>query len=136
MAVRHTNSITPCPKCEEMLAVAHKDLQIWFRNLVKPKFTQAHISCSFRNKEDQEDAFLDGKTKLHWPNSKHNKTPAEALDLFQLDYNGMACWPWAFFRDIAKASDETRAQIEWGGVWTKLGDANHYEIISKDHAQS
>lgn len=131
MRVRHTNTITPCPKCEEFLKLADPKLQEWFTTLIKPKFPQVHISCSFRGKEEQEEAFLDGKTKLHWPNSKHNKTPALALDLFQLDFNGLACWPWGFFRDIAKLSDESKAPVEWGGVWTKLGDANHYELTDK-----
>lgn len=124
----HTNSITPCPLCEEKLTLAAPELAKWFRESVKPKNPTAHISWSFRDRDSQEAAFLDGKTRLHFPNSAHNKKPAAALDLFELDLNGRAYWGWKFFRDIADQAAADSAPISWGGHFTHLGDADHFEL--------
>lgn len=40
-----------------------------------------HVICGHRNKEDQDKAFLDKKSKLKFPDSKHNKTPSLAVDI-------------------------------------------------------
>lgn len=40
------------------------------------------IICGFRNEDDQEKAFDDKKSKLHWPNSKHNNQPSMAVDVW------------------------------------------------------
>lgn len=128
---RHTNAETPCPACEKKLGLAHPEIAGWFREKVKPAFPDCHISWSYRGEEDQEAAFLDGKTKLHWPLSPHNKTDdqgnpcALALDLFELDYNGKACWSWGYFRNVAKLCGD---DILWGGVWQTLGDYDHYQL--------
>ena len=38
------------------------------------------IVCGHRNKEDQNKAFAEGKSKLKWPKGKHNKLPSQAVD--------------------------------------------------------
>jgi hypothetical protein len=130
---KHANGIASCPSCEDKLKDAHPDLAEWFRGKVKPNYPHAHVSWSYRGKEDQEHAFLDGKTRLHFPLSAHNKHDdqgnpcALALDLFELDYNGMACWGWAFFRAIANAAQHDGIPIKWGGDFKTLGDADHFE---------
>jgi hypothetical protein len=130
---KHANGVPACPLCELKLAEAHPDLAAWFRDSVKPANPAAHVSWSFRGKEDQEKAFLDNKSKLPFPLSAHNKSDdqgnpcALAIDLFELDYNGMACWPWAFFRKIADAAKAAGVPIRWGGDFKNLGDADHME---------
>lgn len=115
---------------------AHPDLAKWFREIVKPKFNDCHISWSYRGRDDQEKAFLDGKSKLHFPLSAHNKSDdqgnacAMALDLFELDYNGIARWAWGYFRSIAQMSPELR----WGGDFKDLGDSDHFELSTHTHA--
>ncbi len=138
--VKHTNDGPACPLCEERLLQAHPDIADWFRNIVKPKHQDAHISWSFRGKEDQEKAFLDGKSKLHWPLSDHNKSDDQgnpcslALDLFELDHNGQASWHWSFFRDIAGESLKNPVAVLWGGRWSKLGDFDHFSIGIEHHS--
>lgn len=138
--MKHTNDIGPCPACEEKLTQAHQDLSQWFRIKVKPLHQDCHISWSYRGKQDQETAFLDGKTKLHYPNSDHNKVDAaglpcsRALDFFELDYNGQARWAWGYFKKI---SDENIGEpVFWGGHYPHLGDADHFamhQISTTDH---
>lgn len=45
------------------------------------------VLCGHRGKEDQESAVVRGTSKQHWPNSKHNTTPAQAVDLAPLPIN-------------------------------------------------
>jgi len=46
------------------------------------KVVQGH-----RNQADQEKAFVEGKTKLHWPNGNHNKFPSLAMDIAPVHYD-------------------------------------------------
>ena len=39
------------------------------------------ILCGTRTKAEQEDAFLRGATKVHYPDSKHNSLPSKAVDI-------------------------------------------------------
>lgn len=39
------------------------------------------VICGHRNKEDQDAAFAAGNSRVRWPRGKHNKTPAEAVDV-------------------------------------------------------
>src|SRR3954463_12485284 len=114
--LKHSNQGV-CPLCEEKLKTAHITLAEWFRNRVRPIFHDAHISCAFRNKEDQEKAYIEGATAAHWPNSCHNVCGidgdpcAEALDLFQIDKTGKAKWEEKFYSEIGKFCKTP--QIEW-----------------------
>ena len=40
-----------------------------------------HVICGYRGKEDQDKAFKDKKSKLKFPESKHNKSPSLAVDI-------------------------------------------------------
>ena len=132
MAVKHVNGTPDCPECALKLADAHPDLVKWYLEKVKPRFADAHISWSFRDKDSQEQAFLDGKSKLHFPNSKHNQVPALALDLFQLDIHGLALWRWGYFRDISDMAAVDADPILWGGLWKSIGDSDHFQLKQSD----
>lgn len=40
------------------------------------------VVCGFRGEEAQNAAFRDGYSKLKFPESKHNKTPSQAFDVY------------------------------------------------------
>jgi len=132
--MKHTNDVKPCPSCEDKLKQAHPQLANWFREDVKSKYPDAHISWSYRDRMNQNQAFAEGKSKLVFPLSAHNKSDdqgnpcALALDLFQLASNGMGCWPWAYFKQIAEEMKASRQDMKWGGDFKSLGDADHFEL--------
>lgn len=39
------------------------------------------IVCGYRNEEDQKKAVAEGKSKVNFPNSKHNTSPSMAVDV-------------------------------------------------------
>lgn len=125
----HTNDAV-CPLCEEKLASAHVYLQTWFRNVVKPKYPDAHVSWAYRDQAAQEAAFADEKTKLHFPHSAHNKIPARAIDLFQINSAGVAFWAPLFFAALSASNKLDYPQIVWGGTFKTLGDGDHFELLS------
>lgn len=133
---KHQNGIPECPLCSDKLKQAHPIIATWFRDIVKTTFPDCHISWSYRDKANQDECFKDGKSKLQYPNSMHNKVDdkgapsAHALDLFRLCSNGMASWEWKFFRDIASRSEEAKAPITWGGEWKAFADSDHFELTS------
>lgn len=125
MALHHEGGEV-CPLCEGKLGTAHPYLQDWYHQ-VKKKYVNTHISWAFRGEQDQEQAFSDGKTHLHWPDSPHNKVPALALDLFQIDDDNVARWSPQFFARLNQDNEEAHEPIVWGGVWKTLGDGDHFQ---------
>lgn len=125
MSAHHSGDPT-CGLCETKLKAAHPFLASWFRQK-KAKYPNVHISWAFRDQPDQEQAYRDGKTHLHWPKSAHNQIPALALDLFQIDEDGVGRWSPSFFLKLSQENEEDKLPIFWGGKWKSFGDGDHYE---------
>ena len=118
-----------CPGCEKKLVEANPELTAWFKTKVKPTYPLIHVAIAWRDETDQELAFLQGKSKVHWPDSKHNamqdgKPCSLALDLFLQTPDGFPRWPIDIFHAIADNSPE----IRWGGTFTTLKDYDHFEL--------
>ncbi len=122
-----------CGGCEKKLLQADPRIARWFRERVKPLKPDCHISCSFRGKDDQEMAFLEKKSQLNWPDSKHNviqngKPAAMALDLFRL-VGRQAEFMTSYFYAIWEDAEKAGIPIRWGGRFRSLGDACHFEWV-------
>lgn len=134
MSLHHLEDIkNDCPLCMEKLSQAHPNLSYWFLKCVKPSFPCAHISWSYRNQIDQDQAFKEGKSKLHYPNSAHNATnggkpESRALDLFKLQM-GTATWPVMMFHQIADQTERQGIKLIWGGTFKSISDQDHYELL-------
>jgi len=61
------------------LATCDQKLQDLFNEVIK--YYDCTIICGHRGKEDQNKAFAEGKSKLKFPKSKHNKLPSKAVDV-------------------------------------------------------
>lgn len=132
MSLHHLEGAS-CPLCEEKLAEAHPELVKWYRKKVKAFKPEAHISCSYRGEADQAQAVQEGKSRLAFPHSPHNKTgpdgkpEARALDLFVLE-GGLARFPSLWYTAIAATAVMAKDPILWGGTWKKLGDLDHFQL--------
>lgn len=127
-AIPHHTSDAICPLCEYKLAAVDPTLQYWFRQHIKPNFPDAHISWGYRNETEQEQAYLDHKTRLHYPQSDHNKIPAKALDLFEINDAGQGVWNPGFFSAINDYNEDHGIELIWGAKWRSLGDNDHFAI--------
>lgn len=121
-----------CPLCEQKLTQAKIEMALWFRDL-KTRYPNVHVSWSYRDRVSQEQCFLAGTTKLHYPESGHNQVDAYgnscsiALDLFQISESGQTVYDPLFFVKVDTDNLRAKLPIFWGGRWKHLGDRDHFE---------
>jgi len=109
------------------LRECHPDLQRVAHEAIK-HFDFAVI-CGHRNKAGQDKAFAEKKSKLRWPNSKHNKVPAMAFDAVPhpLDWNDTAAFH-AMAKAMKAAAKKLGIVIRWGGDFKGFFDGPHFEL--------
>lgn len=130
----HHDENDPCPRCTELLAMAHGTIAAWFLNNVKPKYPNMHVSESYRDRDRQEEMFAQGKSKEHFPNSKHNCVDpfygnpcSRALDLF-MQTDGQYVLNENIFISIDSMNKYDGHPITWGGSFTTIHDTPHFEM--------
>ena len=125
------------------LSTCHHDLQALFFEVIKT--FDCTVVCGYRNQADQEAAFNEGNSKIHYPNSKHNFSPSIAVDVvpYPVNYNNhkLSLWFGGYVLGIAqKLKDEGKMThaVRWGGAWDGLGkldndmqlnDDDHFELV-------
>ena len=112
------------------LSTCHLDLQWLFNEVIK--YFDCTIICGRRTEADQNQAFAEGKSKLKYPNSKHNKIPSLAIDVCPFPINWKDRDRFYFFGGFVKGiACQLGINIRWGGDWdgdTDLADQNLYDL--------
>ncbi len=128
----------------DRLNTCHTDLQALFEQVILGY--DCTVTCGYRTKEEQTQAYNNGYSQLKWPNSKHNSLPSLAVDVVPYEVNHL---DWgklqsAFFAGYVKGVADSlyltgvmRHRIRCGADWnqnndvddTDFWDANHFEII-------
>lgn len=123
------------------LAGCHPDLQRLMNEAIK-EYDFAVI-CGYRNKQDQNNAYNAGKSKLQYPNSKHNLQPSMAVDIAPVKYKDNVAWiDWEdiqAFLDLHDVVQVCAAKLGvkyvWGGDWdgnpatrNMFNDYVHYQL--------
>lgn len=124
------------------LSTCHIDLQVIFFEVIKT--FDCTILEGHRNQVDQDKYFEEGKTKLKWPDGKHNSTPSNAVDVapFPVDFNDKQRFYYfaGYVMGLAqKLKDEGKIthSLRFGGDWNRntevkdetFSDLCHYEIV-------
>lgn len=125
------------------LSTCHVDLQALFYEVIK--YFDCTILQGYRNEAEQEKAFSEGNTKLHYPYGKHNHQPSMAVDVtpypINFNNNNLALWFGGYVLGIAqKLKDEGKMthSVRWGGSWNGLGELDtphqlcdmvHFELV-------
>ena len=126
------------------LSTCHPDLQALFYEVIK--YFDCSILEGHRNEIEQEKAFVSGKTKLHYPEGKHNHLPSLAVDVapYPLNFTDtrLLLWFGGYVVGIAqrlKEEGKMEHSVRWGGSWGGLGkldlsgqlnDLDHFELIT------
>jgi len=120
-------------KSEVNLAQCHNDLQIIFNEVIK--HVDCSVLCGQRGEKDQNEAYRSGKSRLEFPQSKHNKVPAMAVDVvpYPIDWNNNERFIrfGEFVLGVASTLYDLNMienKISWGGDWQKFKDMPHFEI--------
>lgn len=102
------------------LATCHPDLQWVLEEAIR------HIDFTVleghRDKDAQNAAVADGKSKVRWPNGKHNSKPSLAVDIapYPIDWKNWRRFDYlaGYIMGIASQMGIT---LRWGGDW----DSDH-----------
>lgn len=121
-----------CPLCAEKETTLNPELATWWR-WVKDRHPEAHIAWGFRDEENQNQFYAEGKTRARWPHSKHNvmkdgKPCAEAFDCFIILADNLARFPASWYKALAQALKEASAPIQWAGEWTGFKEQDHFQL--------
>lgn len=140
------------PSSQEKLSTCHEDLQIIFAVVLQT--WDNTVLVGHRSKDDQTDAFISGKSKVQWPNSKHNSYPSKAVDVspwpIPKDWGANSPEELSKFRhfafyvlgiaDALHLAGVTRHTLRWGGDWDSdkdvldntFEDLVHFELVEGD----
>ena len=116
------------------LATAHPKLQEIFNEAIK--IVDITILEGHRGEESQNKAFAEGKSKLRYPDSKHNAFPSQAVDFapFPIDWNDSERFYHAI--GIIKGIAHMKGiAIRSGGDWDKDGDIRDNKFNDLPHIE-
>lgn len=113
----------------------HPDLQAVVKEAEKT--VEFYIVCGHRNEVDQFKAFMQKKSKLSWPKSKHNKAPSEAVDLcpWPIDWEDVPKFV-LIYTAMVKAAKKLGIKVRCGADFDsdgnlkndKFRDLPHFEL--------
>lgn len=118
------------------LATVEPKLQAALRRALSYGIMDFTIICGHRGKAEQDEAYSTGRSKVQFPNSKHNTNPSVAVDV--------APWPidWtdslAFARlagIISAAASEEGISLRWGGDWDKDSSSKDQSFMDIGHLE-
>ncbi|MHA2253741.1 MAG: M15 family peptidase [Candidatus Kariarchaeaceae archaeon] len=118
------------------LATCHRDLQEVFLTVIQ--YFDHSVTCGYRGEEEQNRLYDEGKSKLRYPLSNHNKLPSHAIDAYPWPIDFLDLERAAYFAGvvmgIARAKGiKLRCGIDWDqDTQTKdetFRDYGHFEII-------
>lgn len=132
---------------KERLKTCHRDLQTLFAHVIIDH--DCGVICGTRGEEEQNKAFREGKSKLQFPNSKHNHTPSLAVDVapYEIDHIDWSKLQSANFSGYVKGiadqlyrigtiSHRIRTGIDWDNDNdindTTFWDGAHFELIPNE----
>lgn len=126
------------PKSQERLATCHPDLQRLFREVVKAY--DCTVICGHRGQQEQDAAYAEGRSKLKYPQGKHNSMPSQAVDVGPyikgqgLSWDNRQCTYFGGY--VMGVASQMGIKIRWGGDWDRdqdvkdqtFNDLVHFEL--------
>jgi len=111
------------------LSTCHPSLVKLFEEVVK--LYDCSVIQGRRDKDTQNKYFIEGKSKLQWPNSKHNvlnpNDLSKAVDVTPcvngvISWNSNQCYHFAGY--VKRVAESMNISIRWGGDWDQDNDLN------------
>lgn len=122
---------------QSRLTTCHPELQRLFYKVLEEYDNS--IVCGIRSKENQDEAFYNGYSKVQYPNSKHNKTPSNAVDVIPYPSGWEDTKEFYLFAGyVMRVAEELGINVRWGGLWSgkkgyvaknSFNDLAHWELI-------
>ena len=124
---------------KKRLSTCDDRLQKVFNEVIK------HVDCSVleghREKDRQNKLFKEGKTKVKYPDGRHNRQPSSAVDVtpYPVDWKDRERQT-LFAGFVIGVASQMGINLRWGGDWdqdfqvvdNRFDDFPHFEIIGKE----
>ena len=108
---------------QKKLEQCHPKLQALFTEVARTCPMESTILVGHRNAEDQNQAVADGRSKLRFPQSKHNVKPSKAIDIAPYPIKWDDVKSFGYFAGFVMATaDRMGIKVRWGGDWDRDGD--------------
>ena len=122
-------------KSKESLNTCNSKLQKVFNEVIK------HVDCSIleghRDKDRQNKLYEEGKTKVKYPNGRHNRQPSSAVDVtpYPIDWKDRERQT-LFAGFVIGVASQMGINLRWGGDWdqafqvidNRFDDFPHFEL--------
>ncbi|WP_081910567.1 M15 family metallopeptidase [Hymenobacter sp. APR13] len=107
----------------------------WLQNPALARLGRPIVTEGYRSAAEQDALYAQGRTKpgrivtyKQGGASKHNRQPAEALDVAFMLSNGQVSWSAELLRRFAQLMKQANPAIRWGGDWPQFRDRPHFEL--------
>lgn len=128
-------------KSQKQYDTLHRDLQIFCDSVLR--YHDCTILWGNRPKQIQNDLFSSGKSKLQYPDSKHNSLPSEAVDLipyvpslggltWDTEYSVYFCGLVLGIADMLYYDQDMKNKIRAGINWSTQRDKNFKKTGFRD----
>lgn len=123
-------------KSQRKLATCDQRIQDIFSEVIK--IYDCSVLEGTRGEAEQNQLFELGLSKVQYPNSKHNLSPSQAIDVvpYPIDWNdhGRFCY---FAGIVFATAARLGVRMRWGGDWDQDGttkderflDMAHFELL-------
>ena len=117
------------------LETCDEDLQALFSEVIK--YFDCTVIQGHRGKEEQNKYFDEGKSKVKYPNGRHNASPSNAVDVVPYPIDWEDTDRMYYFAGFVKGvAFKLGIPVRWGGDWndnTEVKDTNfkdlpHFEL--------
>ena len=122
-------------KSKERLNTCDNKLKQVFNEVIK------HVDCSVleghRSKDRQNKLYEEGKTKVKYPNGRHNRQPSSAVDVtpYPVDWEDRERQT-LFAGFVIGVASQMNINLRWGGDWdqdfqvadNRFDDFPHFEL--------
>jgi len=120
---------------KKRLSTCDSKLQKVFNEVIK------HVDCSIleghRDKDRQNKLYEEGKTKVKYPNGRHNRQPSSAVDVtpYPVDWKDRERQT-LFAGFVIGVASQMNINLRWGGDWdqdfqvvdNRFDDFPHFEL--------
>lgn len=88
------------------------------------------ITCGYRTKEEQEDAYQKGTSRAKFGQSKHNVFPSKAIDIcpYPISWNDKDARWQEMALNAMWCAGKLGIEITWGGSFKSICDKPHFQI--------
>ena len=122
-------------RSRERLATCDERLQKVFNEVIK--FVDCSVLEGHRGQERQDQLFDEGKTKVRFPNGRHNSDPSRAVDVTPYPINWKDRERQTLFAGfVIGVANQMGITLRWGGDWdqdfevmdNRFDDFPHFEL--------